>query len=321
MKSEIVQTDKRIALIPKLAKEREHLKYVIKQVKINKVSYLFVAPFMTLFTLFYIVPVIMSIFYSFTYYNILEPPKFIGWLNYIKLFLDDDIFLIAIKNTFLFALITGPISYIACFMFAWMVNEYPPNIRAIITLLLSAPSLSGNMYMIWQVIFSGDNYGYLNGFLLRTGIIRESIQWLQDPKYMMAVIIIATLWINLGISFLAFIAGLQGIDRNIYEAAAIDGVKNRWQELWYITLPAMRPILMFGAVMQITSTFNVGDICVALAGFPSVDYAAHTVVTHLMDYGSIRFEMGYASAIATVLFAIMVGSNKLIQNLLRKVGE
>ncbi len=293
----------------------------ITLIKKHKESYLLLAPFFVLFTVFFIAPVVISMFLSFTYYNILEPPKIVGWQNYIKLFLADDIFLIAVKNTFLFAAITGPASYIACFLFAWFVNELSPKIRSVVTLLLTAPSLSGNAYMIWTVMFSGDTYGYVNSLLIRIGMILEPIQWLQNPKYMMVVIILVTLWMNLGISFLAFIAGLQGIDRNLYEAAAIDGIKNRWQELWFITLPSMKPILMFGAVMQITSTFNVGSVCTALAGFPSVDYAAHTVVTHLMDYGTIRFEMGYASAIATVLFLVMVGSNKWVQNLLKKVGE
>lgn len=251
----------------------------------------------------------------------LELPRFVGWQNYSRLFLNDDVFLIALKNTLLFAVITGPLSYIACFLFAWIINELSPKIRAVMTLVFYAPSISGNVFFIWLIIFSGDSYGYMNGFLMRLGVTLEPIQWLADEKYVLAIVIIVQLWLSLGTSFLAFIAGLQTIDRSLVEAGTVDGIKNRWQELWYITLPSMRPQLMFGAVMQITASFAVAEISIALAGFPSVNYAAHTVVTHLMDFGTIRFEMGYASAIATVLFALMLGTNVLTQKMLRKIGE
>lgn len=241
--------------------------------------------------------------------------------NYSRLFLNDDVFLIALKNTLLFAVITGPVSYIACFLFAWIINELSPKIRAVMTLVFYAPSISGNVFFIWLIIFSGDSYGYMNGFLMRLGVILEPILWLANEKYVLAIVILVQLWLSLGTSFLAFIAGLQTIDRSLVEAGTVDGIKNRWQELWYITLPSMRPQLMFGAVMQITASFAVAEISIALAGFPSVNYAAHTVVTHLMDYGTIRFEMGYASAIATVLFAMMLGTNILTQKMLRKIGE
>lgn len=276
---------------------------------------------MIIFILFTIIPVVFSICLSFFYFNMLEFPRFVGWDNYSRLFLNDDVFMIALRNTFMFAVITGPISYLACFLFAWIINELSPKIRAIMTLIFYAPSISGNVYFIWLIVFSGDRYGYLNGFLTKIGFILEPIQWLSNEKYILIIVIIVQLWLSLGTSFLAFIAGLQTIDKTLIEAGAVDGIRNRWQELWFITLPSMRPQLLFGAVLQITASFAVADVSIALAGFPSVNYAAHTIVTHLMDYGTIRFEMGYASAIATVLFLIMVGANKLTQKLLRKVGE
>lgn len=291
-----------------------------REVYKNRHYYILMAPFMVIFFVFTVLPVIASLGISFTYFNILEKPRFIGWQNYSRLFLNDDVFLTAIRNTLYFAVITGPVSYIACFLFAWVINELPPKIRAFMTLVFYAPSISGNVYFIWQIIFSGDKYGFINSLLMKLGIILEPIQWLKDQRYVLSVIIIVQLWMSLGTSFLAFIAGLQNLDRTYIEAAAVDGVKNRWQELWYIVLPSMRPQLLFGAVMQITNSLAVADISVALAGFPSVNYAAHTIVTHLMDYGTIRFEMGYASAIATVLFIIMLGTNILTQKLLRKIG-
>lgn len=287
----------------------------------NKASYLMIAPYFILFFFFTVLPVLMSILLSFTYYNMLEPPEFVGWANYVKLLLDDDIFLISLKNTLLFAVITGPISYMLCLIFAWIINEFQPKMRTLLTLIFYAPSICGNAYMVWNLILTGDRYGYLNGLLMNLDIINEPILWMQTEKYIMPVLIVVQLWLSLGTGFLSFIAGLQTVDKGMYEAAAIDGVKNRWQELWYVTLPAMKPQLMFGAVMQITQSFAVADISTNLAGNPSVNYAGATIVTHLLDYGSTRLDMGYASAIATILFLLMVGTNKLVQRFLRRVGE
>jgi multiple sugar transport system permease protein len=291
---------------------------LISEIKRNKENYLMIAPFGILFTFFTVIPVLSSLGLSFTYFNMLQMPSWRGWLNYIRLFLDDPIFTIAVKNTLIFAFITGPISYMACILFAWLINELPPKIRAVMTLIFYAPSISGSLYMIWAFIFSGDQYGLINGTLMKLGLLTEPIQWLQDPDYNLKLIIVVQLWLSLGAGFLAFIAGLQGIDKNLYEAAAIDGVRNRFQELLYVTLPSMGPQLLFGAVMQISASFAVSDICAQLAGFPSTDYSAHTVVLHMLDYGTIRFEMGYASAIATVLFITMITTNAIIRRLLRK---
>lgn len=302
-----------------LAKKQRRLGYRIKK---SRTLYLMMAPYFILFTLFTILPVVVSIGFSFTYFNMLEPPSFVGWKNYIKLFLEDDIFMISLKNTLIFAVITGPVSYILCLLFAWIINEFSGKLRAFLTLIFYAPSICGNAYMVWNLILTGDRYGYLNGILLKLGVIDEAILWMQTEKYVLPVLIVVQLWLSLGTGFLSFIAGLQTVDKSLYEAAALDGVKNRWQELWYVTLPAMKPQLMFGAVMQITQSFAVADISINLAGNPSVNYAGATVVTHLLDYGSGgRMEMGYASAIATVLFLLMIGTNKLVQRMLRRVGE
>lgn len=300
--------------------KKRKLSITWKKMKQSKMCYLFLAPYAILFTTFFILPVLISIYYSFTNYNVLEPARFIGFQNYINLLLADDVFLIAIKNTFLLAAITGPVGYFAAFLFAWFINELPRRIRSIAVLIFYAPTISGQVYLIWSILFSGDAYGYINSFLMKLGITYEPILWLTDPKYMMTVIIIVVLWMSLGTGFLAFVAGLKGVDQSLFEAGYVDGIRNRWQELWFITLPSMKPQLLFGAVMAITQSFGVADVTVALAGFPSTDYAAHTVVNHLVDYGSIRFEMGYASAIATLLFLSMIITNKAVQALIRKVG-
>jgi len=295
--------------------------WTLREMKINKSAYLMVAPFFIIFILFTVLPVILSIFFSFTIFNLLEPPKFVGVDNYIRLLLDDDIFLLAIKNTLVFASITGPGSYLLSLMFAWFINELTPRIRAIVTLIFYAPSISGNVYLIWTYLFTADSHGLINGTLMEMGVITTPIEFLKNPSYIMPIVIVVALWTSLGTSFLSFIAGFQVVDRSLYEAGAVDGVKNRWQELWFITLPYMKPQMMFSAILAITGAFGFGGIITNLVGFPSPDYCAHTIMHHLEDYGNIRFEMGYASAIAVVLFFMMVGSNLLIRKILDKVGK
>ncbi|MDI6452432.1 carbohydrate ABC transporter permease [Peloplasma aerotolerans] len=292
-------------------------KFLIKK---NKVFYYMLAPYFILFFVFTVFPVLMSMGLSLSYFNMLEPPRFIGFNNYLRLFLDDDVFMTAIKNTFVLAIITGPVSYLLAFVFAWLINELPRRLRTFMTLIFYAPSLSGAAFTIWLLIFSGDIYGFANAYLIRFNIIREPILWLQNPEYALPILIIVQLWMSLGVGFLAFIAGLQNCDRTLYEAGAIDGINNRWQELWFITLPQMVPQLMFGAVMQITGSFGIGLLSKNLLGFPSTDYSGHTIINHLDDFGMIRYELGYASAIATVLFLFMIFANKFIQKILRKVG-
>ena len=306
---------------PTARKDMTRAQWTLKEMARNKTAYFMIAPFMILFLIFTVWPVGLSIILSFTEFNLLEMPKPVFMDNYIRLFLDDDIFMTACQNTLVFAAITGPVSYLISLLVAWFINELSPKIRAIVTLIFYAPSISGAVYLIWQVLFSGDSYGYVNAWLLEFGIITEPILFFQNEDYVMPLCIVVALWTSLGTSFLSFIAGLQTIDKSLYEAGAVDGVKNRWQELWYITLPTMKPQLMFGAVMSITSSFGFGAIVTALAGFPSVNYAAHTIMHHLEDYGGQRFEVGYSSTIAVILFLIMVGSNLVIKKLLSKVGQ
>ena len=290
------------------------------QVKKHKVAYLMVLPFFALFFLFTVVPVLLSVLLSFTTFNLLEWPTFVGVQNYIRLLLDDDIFIIAVKNTLVFAAITGPCSYLLSMMFAWFINELRPKIRAFVTLLFYAPSISGSVYLIWTIFFSSDQYGFVNAWLIKLNLISKPILWFQDEKYIFPLIIAVALWTSLGTSFLTMIAGFQVVNQELYEAGAVDGVKNRWQELWYITLPSMKPQLMLSAILAITGSFGFGSVITALVGFPSPNYCVHTIMHHLDDYGGQRFEMGYASAIATILFFMQIGCNMLVTRLLRKVG-
>jgi multiple sugar transport system permease protein len=306
---------------PKPQREVTKFQYTLTKMKQTWVGYVMVAPFLLMFTVFTVVPVVLSILLSFTNFNMLQFPDFVFMDNYIRLFLDDDLFVKAFQNTMIFAVATGPASYVISFLVAWFINELPPKVRAFVTFIFYAPSISGNAYLVWQLFFQGDIYGYVNGWLLKMGLITQPIVFFKDTKYIVPLCIVVALWTSLGTSFLAFIAGLQGVDRSLYEAGAIDGIKNRWQELWYITLPSMRQILLFGAVLSITGSFGFGGIVTALCGYPSTDYVAWTLQHHLQEYMTTRFEFGYASAISLVLFFIMIGANVLVQKLLAKVGQ
>lgn len=295
--------------------------------KNTTVYYLMLLPFGLLFFFFILLPILASVVLSFTDFNLVQTPRFTGLDNYIRMFFDDSVFTISLNNTIVFALLTGPLSYFICLLFAWLVNEFRPGIRSVFTFMLYVPSLSTAVYTVWAFIFSGDQYGLLNSFLMSMGFLNEPIQWLTDSKYIMGCIIVVQLWMSLGTSFLSFIAGFQGIDHGQYEAGALDGISGRLQELIYITLPNMKPQLLFGAVMQIGASFAAGAVGQALlnaagatANGVSTQYAASTLITHMNDMASVRNEMGYACAIAVLLFLMMLGFNALVQKFLRRVG-
>ena len=289
-----------------------------RRMRKGAVSYAMLAPFMIFFILFTVLPVLAAIGLSFTNFNMLETPEFIGLQNYQRLFVGDTVFITAIKNTLIFAVICGPVSYLFAFFMAWLINEMPKQLRVLLTVIFYAPSVSGNVYFIWTYLFSGDSYGLVNGWLMQLGLIQQPVLWLTDPTYNLTIIIIVQLWLSLGVSFLSFIAGLQGIDPSQYEAGAINGIRNRFQELWYITIPNMKSMMLFGAVMQIATIFGVGDITQNLGGgYNSVNYSTLTILNHITDYGTVRYEMGYACCIAVFLFVLIVLFKKLVFRLLK----
>ena len=292
-----------------------------RRIKKNSVYYVMIAPFFLIFFLFVFIPVISAVVLSFTSFDMVQLPEFTGFDNYIRLLFDDEIFLKALQNTLIFAVVTGPVGFLLSFVVAWLINELNPVLRKFITLVMYAPTLAGNIYFIWQFIFASDSKGLANSVLSSLGILQDPVNWLTDAKYSFAVVIIVLIWMSLGTGFLSFVAGLQSLDRSYFEAAAIDGIKNRWQELFYVTLPQMGPQLMFGAVMQISTAFAVGSVNQALTGFPSSNYSTHTLLLHMLDYGTVRFEMGYSSAIAVVLFILMMASWLLVNKVLKKYSE
>lgn len=283
--------------------------------------YIFLMPFAIMFFLFTVLPVCSSVVLSFFDFDMIHKVNFAGFSNYVRLLIKDAVFTTVLKNTVLFAILTGPVGFMLSFVLAWFINEFTPIIRTILSFLFYAPALVGNAYFIWQVAFSNDSYGYVNSLLLSMGLITEPITWLKSASYTMPIIIMVQLWQSMGVSFLANISGLQNVNNEIYEAGAIDGIRNRWQELWYITLPSMKHMLLFSAVMQISSSFSVSAIAIQLAGYPSVEYSVDTIVSYMADVGTVRYEMGYASAMSVILFAIMAIFRWIIGKALNSTGK
>lgn len=293
----------------------ERLRKTGKEMYRWRVSYLFMAPFLIVFLVFIVIPVVTGFYYSFTYFNGLEPPRWAGLTNYKILFLDDDVFPLAIKNTLTYAVIAGPVGYIMSFILAWLINNV--RFRLAYALAYYAPSVAGGAVsaVIWGPLFSPDRYGYLNNILLKLGIIHEPIPWTADPKYILATLIIISLWMSMGTGFLVFLAGFQNVPRELYDAGKVDGIRNRWQELWRITIPMMKPQMLFSAVMSVIGSFNVAGIVA------SPLYAAHTIISHMNDYAFVRYELGYASAIAVILFIATFGINRILFAVLSTKGQ
>ena len=285
--------------------------------KYNIYGYIFMAPFFLLFFVFTIIPVFQAIYQSFTQYDMINPAKFVGLNNYKLLLLDDDIFILAIKNTLIFACITGPACFLLSFFIAWVINQMKG--KTFFALGFYAPSILSSVAIsvVWLYFFSGDRYGLVNNILINLGVISTPIQWTSDENYIMFIIILVQIFTGMGTNFLVFLAGFQNLSREISEAGKIDGIKNRWEDLRYIVFPQMKPQLLFGAINAIVAAFGVYDIAVAVAGFPSTNYAGHTIVAHLYDYAFIRFEMGYASAIAVILFLITFIFGRVVTRVLR----
>ena len=278
-------------------------------------AYLMLLPYIILFSTFILVPVLIAMGLSFTYFDVINKPTFTGLLNYITLFTQDEVFLkYVLPNTFLYALIVGPGGYVISFLLAWMLAQIQPIPRTVLALCIYTPSMLGSVFIgvIWKTIFSGDQSGLINSILLRMGLIDTPIQFLLTSDYFMLIMIIVSLWSAMGIGFLSMISGILNIDQELYEAAYVDGIRNRFQEIIYITVPSMKPQMFFGAVMAIVNAFNMGWIGVTLSGAnPTPNYSGQRITNHIDDYGFLRYEMGYAAAISVVLLLVVYAFNKV----------
>lgn len=291
----------------------------------DRVSYLFLAPFLLCFTLFIVIPVCMAMLLSVTHFNVIEFPKWAGWDNYRILLTQDEVFYKhAIPNTFIYALICGPGGYLLSFMLAWLVSQLPKRLKNGFTLILYSPSMTMGVAMgvVWMIIFSGDRLGYLNSLLLELGVIDQPKLWTKDVDWLMPIMIMITLWSSMGVGFLAMLAGISNVNKELYEAGRIDGIKSRLQEIWYITVPGIKPQMLFAAVMTIVGTLKSGGLGAQLSEMnPTPQYAGHLILNHVDDYGFIRYEMGYAAAISVVLLILMFAVNRFFTKLFDSRGD
>lgn len=285
------------------------------------IGWAFMMPFLVFFILFTVIPIVTSVRYCFTYYDLVRPAEWTGIENYRYMFLEDDIFAIAFKNTFVLAFLTGPTGYVLSFFFAWIINNLKHKSMWVVAFYTPTMVSGTAVGVIWMVLFGNTRLGYLNYALLKMGLISEPIPFTQTKEWIVPIIVIISLWLSLGGNFLVFFAGLQNVRGELYEAAAIDGVENPYQELWYITLPMMKPQLLYTAITSITSAFGVGGICSTVAGNPSPDYCVHTLSLHIGDYSGARLEMGYACALSLVMFFITFTLGKFVMKLLSSKDE
>jgi multiple sugar transport system permease protein len=266
-------------------------------------------PFIVLFLLFIIIPTVVAFVLSFTDFNSIQSPNWVGAENYINILTNDDVFAgHALPNTIKFAIIVGVFGYILSFVLAWILAQVPRVPRTIMAAMLYLPSMTGPTMMqnVWQIIFAGDKVGYLNALLLKLDIIQTPIIWLSDSNYIMTIMIVVSLWSCMGIGFLSMLAGILNVNRELYEAAHIDGVSNRLQEVIYVTIPAIKPHMMFGAIMSIVNAFQNANIGVQLSGAnPTPGYGGQLLITHADEHAFVRYEMGYSAAISVIVLIII----------------
>lgn len=268
-------------------------------------SAILILPYGILFTLLIIIPVIMAILLSFTYFNTIEFPSWVGLDNYVSLFTNDTVFMQKVlPNTIIYAVFVGAGGYVLSFFLAWSLSQVTRRVRTVMAIIIYSPSLTGGVLLstVWKVIFNGDKSGYLNYFLLKFGVIDQPVQWLQSSEYLLPIMILVSLWSSMGVGFLTILSGILNVNPELYEAGSIDGIRNRFQEIIHITIPATKPQMLFGAVMTIVNTFQSSGIGVDLSGAnPTPSYAGQLIVTHIEDFGYQRYEMGYAAAVSVIL--------------------
>lgn len=277
--------------------------------KDHLLAYLFIAPFLICFFVFIVLPCLMAALLAFTSYDAIQFPKFIGFDNFIYMLTRDQVLMkYVIPNTFIFAVIVGPGGYIAQFMLAWLINKIPKSMKIIYIMAIYTPSIAGGVLIsvVWTVFFNPDKLGYLNNFLINIGFITNPIAWTQEKGYLLVIMIIVTLWGSMGVGFLSLFSGMQNVDQQLYEAGEIDGISHDLQKLFYITIPSMKPQMLFSAIMAITGALNAGDIGVQLSGSnPTPDYAGQLIQNHINDFGFARMQLGYATSLSLMVLIVI----------------
>lgn len=264
--------------------------------------YLFLAPaliFMSVFTLY---PLLAVGYYSFTEYDILRPPVPVGLANYQRL-LNDGVFWLSLRNSFIYLMVTPVIIALAIGL-AIALNRTLPGI-SVFRALYYIPVITGSVAIgiAWQFLFNGSG-GPINGLLLWLGVIDKPIVFLTEPIYILPIAMLMTIWMGVGYYMVVFLAALQNIPEDLYDAARIDGC-NHWQKHWYVSIPGIRPAIVFVAVISSLSALKVFDeIYVLTNATGGVLNSGSTMVFYLWKQAFRLQNVGYASAIAMVLLVI-----------------
>lgn len=276
-------------------------------------GYLYISPWIIGFILLTIGPMIASLYFSFTRYNIVDPPQWIGLQNYKKLLFDDPIFWQSVKVTLYFAVLSLPSSLVLGFILAILLNQKIPGVNLWRTIYFLPSVLSGvAVTLLWVILFN-PQIGVVNAVLETIGI--KGPGWFADPDWALPALVIMGLW-GVGQNMIIYLAGLQGVPSDLYDAAKVDGA-GAYQRFVNVTLPMMSPVLFYNLVLGLIGTFNYFTQAYVASGAVTKEMGGpvrSTLVYNLYLYqNAFRYnEMGYASAMAWVLFVIVLGLTALV---------
>jgi putative chitobiose transport system permease protein len=269
--------------------------------KFSLTPYLFLAPALIIIAIFWLYPVIAVVYYSFTDYSIATPPVWIGLRNFKEL-ATDTIFRQSVAHSFIYLLVT-PILIVLCIILAIVVNRKLPGINAF-RAMYYIPVVSGSIAVgiAWRLML--DTNGLLNSMLMSVGILQDPIQWLAEPNYTLPIAMLLTIWMGLGYYMMIFLAGLQNIPEELYDAAVIDGC-NPIQKHFYVSIPGLRPQITLVAVISSLTALEVfNEIFVLTGGLGGILNSGVTIVFYLWRQAFRLQHAGKASAIAMVLMVI-----------------
>lgn len=286
--------------------------------KFSLTPYLFLTPALLVIAVFLLYPIGAVVYYSFTDYNIITPPEWVGLRNYQQL-MQDSLFWKALRNSFIYLLVTPTLIFLSVVL-AIIVNRKLPGINAFRTLFF-IPVISGSIAVgiAWRMML--DTNGIINSILISMGVFKEPVQWLAEQAYTLPIAMMLTTWLGLGYYMMIFLAGLQNIPEELYDAAVIDGC-NAWQKHWHVSLPGLRPQITFVAVISSLAALQVfNEIFTLTGGLGGVNFSGLTMVFYLWRQAFRLNHAGMASAIAMVLLVITLAFSILNIRLLERNTE
>ncbi len=286
--------------------------------KFSLTPYLFLSPALLVFSVFVLYPIVAVVYYSFTDYSIVTPPVWVGLRNYQEL-VKDPIFWQSLSHSFTYLLVMPTLVFL-CIILAIVVNRKLPGIN-VFRAMYYIPVISGSIAVgiAWRLML--DTNGLLSSLLLSLGMIQEPIQWLSEPSYTLTICMLLTIWLGLGHYMMIFLAGLQNIPEELYDAAMIDGC-NAWQKHWHVSLPGLRPQVTFVAVISSLAALQVfNEIYILTGGLGGILNSASTIVFYLWRSAFVLQHAGYASAVAMVLLVITLAFSVIYVRILERGAE